>query len=196
MKRIFIMLISLLLIACNAAASTPKDFQAIREGNWVLYVPREGFTRIELPEQSADSGMALLGVAERGSNNNPLNYSGYNVALFYGRDPSLKSMRPDQEEQVLNNVFSSMWDASARTSKIATKKLLYKEFVTNTHGHKYLRAVYISEIPNKPKLDCTCITGIYIFGDTAYMLDVSQNEPSKMPHTFEMSLLVNWFNAY
>ena len=174
----------------------PKDFQSIREENWELYVPKEGFERFKLPKQSTDGGIVLAGIVKKKKDSNASMFNMYDICLIGGKDPSLKSMKPEEEEEVLNNMFISTWESAKRTAKVATKnELKSKEICTNIFGHKYLKASYVFGDPHKPQNDCLCIEAIYIYGDMGYMVKVSTLEESAEKYKSEMEQILNYFNA-
>ena len=182
--------------ATKGTIEIPKDYQSIREGSWELYVPKEGFKRYELPKPSADGGIALSGIVTKKKDSNAPIFNMYNVALLSGKDPSLKSMKPEEEEEVLNNMFVSARESAKRTAKVATiYELISKEFCTNIFGHKYLKVTYISGNPSKPQNDFFGMEAFYIYGDMGYMVDVSTLKTSAERYKSEMEQILNYFNA-
>ena len=118
-----------------------KNFQPLKVLNGILYVPKKGFKQLQEPKIYPNGGVALFGSVEK-EVDNPKELNLYNILVTFGKDESVKSMKPEEEETVLNNTFEAFWIGMKRNAKVATKhELLSKGIYTNTHGKKYLKFV-------------------------------------------------------
>lgn len=168
--RKILLIISILLLLTNSCFA---NYQPIRVLDGTLYVPATGFKQLDIPTPYPNGGMALLGTVEK-EVSDPKVLNLYNISVIFGKDETLTTMRPEEEEVVLNNAFISLWEGTKRNTRVATKQeLISKEFCINRYGKKYLKFVSISGNPNRPNLDSLNKTTIYIFGDTGYFIEVS-----------------------
>lgn len=169
MKKL-LLIITILMLITNIGFA---NFQPVRVLDGTLYVPMYGFKRLNIPTPYPTGGMAFLGTVEK-ENSDPKVLNLYNISVIFGKDETLTTMRPEEEEIVLNNAFVSLWTSMKSNAKVATKQeLLSKDFCINRHGKKYLKFASISGNPGRPHLDSLHKTAIYIFGNTGYFIDVS-----------------------
>ncbi len=189
MKKI-LLTISILLLMTDICFANLRPIRAL---DGTLYVPMPGFKQIDIPTPYPDGGMVLLGTVEKDFND-PKVLNLYNISVIFSKDETLTTMKPEEEETVLNNIFISLWDSMKRNVKVATKQeLISKEFCVNSHGKKYLKFASISGNPNRPNLDSLNKTAIQIFGDTGYFIEVSAMVNFAKKYEDELDVILDSF---
>ena len=156
----------------------PKGFKVINVLDKVIYVPNE-FKKMNVPLQSPNAGMALVGDVLRGSDasSDPL-ADDYSIAVIYEKQSILHNMKPHEEDETLNLIFKNVFDNAQKSGlqnpKVPMKhELVSKEICRNVDGRKYLKAKSIIRHLNKPKVDENESMAVYIIDDTLYMISVS-----------------------
>lgn len=181
-------------IAIQVKNPIPKDFVAINVLNKVIYVPKE-YKKMEIPRQNPNGGIALMGDVwiKDEKSKDPI-IDRYDVMVMYEKSSDLRRMKPREEEQVLDLIFKNFWQSMNQSAKVATKhELISREVCENVDGHKYLKFVYISGNPDKPRFDKIERVAIYIFDDTIYYITAGELVRANNKNAAEIELILNTF---
>ena len=183
-------------IAMQVKNPIPGDFVAINVLDKVIYVPKE-YEKMEVSGQNPNGGIALMGgVWKKDTKSKDPIIDHYDVMVMYEKSPDLRRMKPQEEEQVLDLIFKNFWQSMKQTAKVATKhEFISKEVCKNVDGHKYLKFVYISGNPNKPRIDKIERTAIYIFDDTVYYITTGELVRANNKNAAEIELILDTFAA-
>lgn len=178
----------------------PDNFEPFKALDATIYLPRK-FKKYDNPtvgnlNQGIESGIALAGEVEKNDNTEKdYRLNRFNVMVMFAKSPELLKLKSSEEESALEATFKRYWQSSGQTSKVATKReLLSKQFCKTNNGHKYLRAVFISGIPNKPNIDVLHNVAFYIFGDTMYHVDLDALRNNEK-HNNDFEVILNTFDA-
>ena len=185
-----------MMVKARVTKSIPKDFVQINVLNQVMHVPKE-FEKMEIPKHLSNAGMALTGnVWKKGDASKNIKPDFYNITVLFEKADDLRKIKPEEEEQVLEQIFKNSWNAMLQTAKVATKReLVSKEICKNIDGHKYLKAVSTIGVPNKPNRDRLENIAIYVFDDTMYFITIDESVRSNNKYTAEINIILDTFGA-
>ena len=182
-------------------AVIPGDFDPVKILNATIYLPRR-FRKFDSPSignsnQGIESGIALVGEVEKNDNTEKdYRLNRFNVMVMFARSSELLKMKPSEEESALESTFNQYWQSNRQASKVSTKReLISKEFCRTNKGHKYLKAKFISGIPDKPNIDLLHNVAFYIFGDTMYHIDLDAMVRTNGKHDKDFDTILNTFDA-
>ena len=178
----------------------PKGFKPVNVLNKVMYVPEE-FKPIDvsykITAQGSDSGMALVGSIlkkDESIKDKAINF--YDVHVGYEKHDELRNMKSYEEAEVLEVIFKNYWESFKNSGKLVTKKdLISKQICENLDGHLYLKVDFTSGNPNKPKLNKSNVTGIYIFDNTIYFVSLGQLVRGNGRHNKDFDIILNAFGC-